>query len=220
MEHHSVRSPKVSGDELDQLRQKLVFLRGLPPEKAREVIDFRAVRLDLFGAVELAKTTGKILVPHGVIDRILTARDISYCRTGTMIIHEAPEEPFGEQISFESLYLKIPKQFKGKKDCALVVEYPDFDIVPLGTENYELVVDDLTRIHLLEDFPREGDYYSVDENFRIPVGEPVQYTDNARKLFRFNESYLGLLVGNDYFYGTQGVRLLIQPSDRFKVALF
>ncbi len=68
-------------------------------------------------------------------DRDRRSRDEQYLRqnypvwTGTLVIYEKPNAPFGEKVVFEGITFIFPEQFRGKINCALVVEHPDFELV-------------------------------------------------------------------------------------------
>ena len=166
-------------DELDHLRRKRDLLRELtekiPPARSKEILDkvkIHPVKLTLVEALALARREGKILVPHDVIDRIATETqsDREHICSGTLVIFNAPGKPFGESIRKNNILFTVPKKFRDKTNCALVVEDPDFDIVQLGNRKYELRVEDNTRIHLIKDFPGKDGWYRFDERFRIPLG--------------------------------------------------
>ncbi len=139
LDKHIVRQPDVTGQSYaEQARKAREMLRSMDPEKVKQVIEFHR-DLNLFQALALAKREGRLIVPNDVHDRILTEtkgkKDKKYFEenyplwTGTLVIYEAPDEPFGKQVVFEGITFKVPKQFRGKVNCALVVEHPDFDLV-------------------------------------------------------------------------------------------
>ena len=230
MTQQQVRSLKVNGNELDRLRQKLVLLREMSPDQARQAIDFRALKLNFFEALELAKSEGKILVPNDVIDRILTETNakLPWHRTGTLVIYEAPGKPFGEKVVHSdvvnfntTISFEVPLQFRGKTDCALVIEHPDFELVSQG-DNHEIRVDDTSKIHPFEHFPTtRGTWHSYDKKFRIPTGETVQESDNARLLWRLGGCYIGSFNREVYDCGRRrAVGASFDWSDVSRVALF
>ena len=217
-----VRRADVTGSELDHLRKRRDLLREMTPEQAFSVIEFHQ-NLTLFEALALAKREGKIIVPNDVHDRILTETGARYndsIWTGTLVIYEAPDKPFGENVTFDSISFVVPEQFRGKINCALVVEHPDFDLVSQGVNKIELTVADKTRISLLENFPGKEGWYNFDKKSKIPVGEIGQRADNSRSLFRCKDCYSGLLIRYDDCYGRQGVYAYCKASDRVGVALF
>jgi hypothetical protein len=127
--------------------------------------------------------------------------------TGTFVIYEAPDKPFGEKVAYSwedyspkmwwpiafkyTFNTSIPEKFRGKKNCALVVEHPDFDLVILGNNHFELKADE-NSFHLLENFPKKSaKWYNFDERFRIPVGSPKRKNDSMRRLLRRDVSYVG-----------------------------
>jgi len=166
------------------------------------------------GAIERANRERKIIIPNAVHDRILLETtfwqkpEIKYCYpvwTGTLIVYEAPDTPFGETVSFDKRTIDlighssflVPEKFRGKINSALVVEHPDFDLLEaLGRNGLEVIVKDETAIFLLENFPKEKGWYGFDEKFRIPIGRKLEVleSDNSmRYLSRVVGSYVGLL---------------------------
>ena len=141
--------------------------------------------------------------------------------TGTLVIYEAPDKKFGKQVTFtfeyqknvkSSFSFKIPKQFQGLRNCALAIEHPDFEIVEISKKpsawsrifdrhksqienQYEIKLVDGANIHLIENFPKKGDsWYIPDPETKIPQGEPVKESDEAKSLRRLDRAYIGLLV--------------------------
>ncbi len=197
---YEVRKPDVTGTEIDQLRARREMLRGMTPEKALEVIEFHR-DLNFFQALALAKQGGKLIVPNDVHDRILMeTADQEYpkqnypIRTGTLVIYEKPDKPFGEEIFFQGITFNIPQQFRGKTNCALVIQHPDFELVNLGNNKYEIRVPDEANIRLIEDFPKKNEWYMPDAETSIPHGKAVKESSDSRCLWRSTTgSYLGPL---------------------------
>ena len=169
-------------------------------------------------AVEQANKEGKIIIPNCVHDRMLMETDHwqkpeikagYWAWTGTGVVYEAPGKQFGGRVVFNwqdenvkySVSFSVPKQFQGKKDSVLVVEHPDFVFVPKGNNRFELKVKDENLVQLVENFPVKNGWYSYDERFRIPVGNPAESSDsNARHLWRIDgNSYVGLLARCFYY---------------------
>ena len=201
-----------------------------------ETMMTRSAGVPIWDALAKAKERGKIIVPNSVHDRMLVETNhwgtpgikAGYSAwTGTAIIYEKPDTPFGDSVVYSwecdkvnySITFNIPEQFRGKANCALVVEHPDFELVSLGNNSYELKADEKS-ISLLENFPKETQkWYHYDERFRIPVGEPlnVQQADNTvRYLWRIAGSYIGLLVRCLDVGGRQGVDVY-RPSNALGV---
>ncbi len=245
---HEVRTADVTGQSYqEQVKKAREMLRSLDPEAVKQVIEFHK-GLNLFQALVLAKREGKLIVPNGIHDRILTetkdpeersslgdrdrrSRDEQYLRqnypawTGTLVIYEAPDKPFGEQVVFNrdinqvkySISFKVPKQFRGKKNCVLVVEHPDFELVDLGKNKYQIRVTD--GIHLIEQFPKKDGWHMPDAETGIPCSMSVRESLDSRSLWRLDSSYLGLLR-RGVLYGLRRVVNLGEfPSNRLGVAL-
>ena len=135
MDSHEVRKPDVIGQSyLEQARKVREMLRSMKPDAVSQIIEFRK-GLTAFEVLALAKTEGRLIVPNSVHDGILTkTKDEEYLKqnypvwTGTLVIYEAPDKPFGEQLVFGDITFQVPEQFQGKVNCALVVEHPHFEI--------------------------------------------------------------------------------------------
>jgi hypothetical protein len=115
----------------------------------------------------------------------------------------------------------IPEQFKGKQNCALVVEHPDFEFISLGNNRFELKAVE-GSISLLEHFPKApNEWYKYDKRFRIPIGNP-RNEETGRYVWRTKGEYVGLVAHVSYFgdVGRRGVGLGGRPSGGFGVALF
>ena len=212
-----VRKPDVQGQTfVEQVKRTREMLRSMKPEAVSQIIEFHK-GLGFFEALALAKREGKLIVPNDIHDRILTeTKDEIYLRqnypvrTGTFIIREAPDKPFGKNVvcSWDdnkvvySISFKVPKQFRGKVNCALVVEHPDFELIDrelgdlpkgqtdLGNNRYEIRVSDEANIHQIEQFPKIEGWHLTDHG--IPVGAKVgDSIDDARYLLRSYKAYLG-----------------------------
>jgi hypothetical protein len=167
------------------------------------------------------------------IDDVAFLRNHYPVWTGTFVIYEAPNKPFGEKGYYGwedyyldtnfSLSLAVPEHFRGKKDCVLVVEHPDFDLVAAGNNRFNLKTEE-NSFHLLEKFPKKsGKRHDFDERFRIPVGSPKRKNHSMRFQRRWHDVHVGPVargfVGGDYG-SRQGVGLFNKPSNRSGVALF
>ncbi|NYZ74128.1 hypothetical protein H0O00_03220 [Candidatus Micrarchaeota archaeon] len=228
-EEKPVRKVEVSGDELSYLRRRREMLRSMTVEQILQVIEFHK-DLNVFQALKLAKKQGKFIVPNYILDRILTETGKRHnAWTGTAVIYETPDKPFAEKVVYSwddanvqyFVTFEVPQPFRGKTNCILVVEHPDFDIVSLGDNNFQLKAAE-GSVSLLERFPKKrGDWYGYDKTFRIPVGRPKQTGDSSRRLWRVNYEYVGLVSLDCRDYGgRRGVDLNYAPSLAFGVALF
>ncbi len=230
MKRYDVRQADVAGNEIERLRQRRDMLMSMDPERAKQVIEFTG-RVNFFEALALAKKEDKLIVPNSFHDRILTeTREYKYFRqnylgvwTGTLIVYEKPDIPFGEQVVFQGITFIVPEQFRGKTNCALVVEYPDFE---LANNRDKIKVLGEQNVHKVEHFPRESGAYYYDETFRIPVGDKLETekVDNTmRGLYRVDSNYyIGLLIRGSFDLGIrrQGVLAINGPFHAINVALF
>ena len=238
-----IRQADISGDMLDELRRKREMLKSMTPEQAKQVIEFRKY-YNVFEAISLAKTEGKLIAPNFVHDRILAETDdLRYLRTnypalaGTLIIHEAPGKPFGKRISYEwnldmfhrcetmiSVSFDVPLRFRGEKDCALKIDYPDFDLVPSSDNAYALIADS-SKIHLHKRFPSEsGRFYRYQEKCRLPAeGALDSDCEPSRRLWRDDGCAIGVIVRHhDGIGGDNGRRAIhiLNLGHSTRIALF
>ena len=204
--------------------------------KPEDVLNMITVypKLNVFEALALAKREGALIVPNVIHDRILNeTRNLDFFRnysvwTGTMIIYESPGKVFEETLVHVwnhndvqySISFNIPDKFRGNEGCALVVEHPDFDLVHIGNNHYELKVADENMIHLVDHFPSvSGEWWQCEELFGIPTGSSI-FDSDKRQLFRTSNSHISLLVrdGADCDLG-RDVDAYDGPSDRLGVAV-
>jgi len=231
---HEVRQADVTGAELDRLRARRKMLREMDPERALQVIEFH--RLNLFQALALAQREGKLIVPNFVHDRILIVTDEksfppNYAVwTGTLVIYEAPNMPFRDKVTSRykenneySFSFSVPKQLQGKKNCALAIEHPDFEVIAVGNNRYEVKLVDGANVHLIENFPYDTGDYGFDPKTGVPTGKKVTDSNKKRELWRDYNAYISLLVR--YCNETDGyhrriVDMHFEPPYDLWVALF
>ena len=225
-ERVSTRRADVSGDELQRLRDLRKMIRDMEPEDVMNMITFYP-KLTVFEALALANREGALIVPNVIHDRILTETNNPVFLnnppvwTGTLLIYEAPGRAFGETLVYAwkhdgvqySISFDIPVKFRNKSDCALVVQYPDFDLVPAEGNSYELIVANKSMVHLIENFPSQSlNWYQYDGQFRIPIGHPINPSPDSRWLWREpDHCHIGLLVRNGG--GVDG-RRFVNADDR------
>ena len=135
--------------------------------------------------------------------------------TGTAIIYEAPDKPFEELVRFKwqedmssdprkhlfaqfEIVFRVPRQFRGKTNCALVIEHPNFEIINSGNR-YELNPKSPDSVHLIETFPKKvNGTYNPENEFGIPRGDDVSRMtiefSRVRYLFRATDNYVGLIA--------------------------
>jgi hypothetical protein len=233
MDEIPTRKAEVSGDELSYLRKRREMLRSMTPKQALQVIEFHD-GLYMFQALDLARKEKKLIVPNDVHDRILTETKADYhAWTGTVVIYEAPDKPFKDKVVFawdnnavqHQLMFNVPQQFIGKTNCVLVVEHPDFDLVSLGDNNFQLKAAE-GRVSLLEHFPKQaGKWHNYDKKFRIPVDSQEQRDDSTRYLWRPGAGHVDLVArscGYDV-YGDSRRRYVVfdvKPQGTYGVAVF
>jgi len=152
-------------------------------------------------------------------------KEVFPCWSGTMAAYERAGEPFGEVVEYvdEQTKLKylfpVPQNFRGKKDCILVAEHPDYSLEVKGNERIVRVA----KVDLIEKFPAETQkWYLTDPKHGIPFGDQVDQSDsNARCLYRI-EKKVGFSA-RDYGLvddgGGYGVYLGSRPSSALGVAV-
>jgi len=243
MERHEVRQPNVQGTELERLRQRREMLLSMDPEKAKTVIEWHQ-SLTFFEAVALAKREGRIIVPNIVHDRILTeTTDKGFLKqayrewkwTGTLVIYEKPDKRFGKKVTFRwkdnndnikySVSFNVPEKFRGLANCALIIDYPDFDLMDLGNNKHEIKLVDGANIHLIGGFPTKSGWHKPHPETMIPHDEEIAGSKKARHLWRQDGAYIGCVARSyggfaGFGDGSQSVTLVIMPSYGYEVALF
>jgi len=222
-ERVSTRRADVPGNKLQSLRDLRKMIETMNPEDVMNMITFYP-KLNTFEALALAKREGALIVPNSTYDRILTETsnpnflNNSFVWTGTLILYEVPGKVFGETLVYVwvhdnvqySISFNIPDEFRGRKDCALVVQHPDFDLLPTGPNSYRLNVTDVNMLHLIEKFPSTGGTYPYEEQFRIPVQSTSSSNDQRWFWCVVGSCYIGLVVrGGDNVY----VRRLVNAGD-------
>ena len=233
-----VRHPDVTGQTFaERVKRTREMLRSMKPEAVSQIIEFRR-DLSFFQALALAKKEGRLIVPNDVHDRILTKltgrKDKKYLKenypvwTGTLVIYEKPDIPFGEQVVFSwernkvkySLSFEVPEQFQGKVNCALVVEHPDFELIALENNKFEFKVLD-SKIQLIKGFPKENGWHMPHAETGIPQGNEVKRSSDSRYIWRNGSSYLGPVARGVGIGGNnrrQDVYAFCRSTDRFGVA--
>ena len=147
------------------------------------------------------------------------------CWTGTMTAYEEPGKPFGEVVEYIDSGTKlkylfpVPQNYRGKTDCILVAEHPDYSLEIKGDERIirAAVVD------LIERFPAKSGWYLADPKHGIPFGDLVGKSDsNTRYLYR-RKKRVGLSARGYGGYcvddGGRFVGLGNPPSSAFGVAV-
>ncbi len=192
--------------------------------------------LTMWDAIERADNAAYIIIPNQVHDRMLVELDFfktpgieeGYAtRTGTLVIYTKPDTPFSNALTYSwedssskttySINVDIPEKFIGKVNSALVIEHPDFDIIQLENNSYEIKAKE-EKLFLLENFPKENGNYKYDEQFRIPIGKKLEDLDNTtRYLRRVVGDYIGSACRGYYGFngfgdGGQNVFLGYRPS--------
>ena len=148
----SVRRPDITNQSyLEQAKKARQMLREMKPGQVLQMIEVHK-DLEFVDALELAKRENKIIIPNYAAAKILEIlryqendpRPSFMLWSGTLIIYEKPDEPFEDKIVFTwqhaSIYytivFDIPEQFRGKRNCALVVEHPDFVLTKIDDNHF------------------------------------------------------------------------------------
>ncbi len=168
-------------------------------------------------------------------DRDRRSRDKQYliqnypACTGTLVIYEKPNVPLLDKVVFSwlqfnrrtySISFVVPEQFQGKANCALVVEHPDFELMALGNNRYELKVD-AQYVHKIEDFPEISGWYMPHAETGIPHGKKVEASSDSRYLWRIDKTHIcsvGRIVGDFGVYDRRYIGAIDFWSARLGVA--
>ncbi|MBS3068524.1 hypothetical protein J4450_07485 [Candidatus Micrarchaeota archaeon] len=201
-----VRKLDITGQSyLERARKAREMLREMTAKHLLQVVEFRLV-LNSFEVLALAKREDKLIAPIDICDKILTEikRYLPLLPlTGTLIIYKAPDKPFGDKVTFFrrkdnkkvrfSISFKVPKQFQGLANCALAIDHPDFELIDLGNNKYEIKLVEGATIYLIENFPKKNGWYIPHPQTKIPQGKPVEESKEARRLSRSIGAYAYLL---------------------------
>ena len=238
----SVRRPDITNQSyLEQAKKARQMLREMKPGQVLQMIEVHK-DLEFVDALELAKRENKIIIPNYAAAKILEIlryqendpRPSFMLWSGTLIIYEKPDEPFEDKIVFTwqhaSIYytivFDIPEQFRGKRNCALVVEHPDFVLTKIDDNQFELSVPDVNDIHLLRSVPKKtGAWHMPESLFGIPVGRRIKYSEGLGLSYLWRKdrsSFIGAIIHvySPYSVGeTFNASYVIQDVEA-RVALF
>ena len=233
---HEVRKPVVTDQSyIERARKARQMLRSMTTDQLLQVIEFYS-ELNFFEAFALAKRENKLVVPNAVHDKVLTEitddeplRQLYHVWkwTGTLVIYEKPNKKFGKNVSLSweyekvkySVLFSIPKQFKGKRNCALAMEHPDFEVIDLGNNRFEIKLVEGANIHLIANFPKQtSQRYKPHPETKIPQGEPVKNSKDARYLWRLDSAFIGPVARNVIDDRRRYIGALYRPSIDFGVA--
>ena len=157
--------------------------------------------VDFFDALSLSN--GRAMLSNSQVDEILKDekarlqyKDAFPMWTGTIIVYEKAGVPFGTTIKGrDGVTFDIPKKYQGKKDCAIVIESPNYSLTKTRLT--------ATKTSLIENFPKKNGWYLPDSAHGIPQGKEAKDSDkNARYLWRNNtDSIVPLSRYFDVSYG-------------------
>ena len=175
-------------------------------------------------ALERAAQLGRVIASNKRLDQALvgseeweSVKEVFQCWSGTMSAYEEVGKPFGEVVEYIDSETKlkylfpVPQKYRGKKDCILVAEHPDYSLEIKGNER----IIRAEKVDLIEKFPAENQkWYLADPKHGIPFGDLVDELDsNARYLWRIEKNVIP--VARYYYYGDvvrRDVGLVGRPS--------
>ncbi|MFP3949500.1 MAG: hypothetical protein ACLFUZ_00190 [Candidatus Micrarchaeia archaeon] len=190
--------------------------------------------LEAPGAVKAANAeygTNLRLISHKVLNHLLTKtdnwreiREVFPCPAGEGLAYEKAGTKLGNQIVFaeegEPRVVISTGKYKGEKGIALVVPELTADDIQKDGKDIVIAVPD-TRLVVVPEFPSEDEWYMPHEETGIPSGKKVEYSSEARHLWRRGSSYVGLPVRYDFYYydNRQDVFAGVLPHDVLGVAV-
>jgi hypothetical protein len=120
---------------------------------------------------------------------IQSGKRFGMVRTGTFLVYEAPEQPFGEQVRFGGIKFNVPKEFQGKVNCAFVLLCPDVQIDETGLLTGKIV-------KVIENYPTANGWFNFDKETGIPTGKDVVSSSDpeARYNIRAPNAYIGAVT--------------------------
>ncbi len=200
-----------------------------------EVLVPRRRGLPFDEGLRVAEQGRRVIASNLRLHRALTTKEwkaiseVFACHAGTMVGFVEPGERLGEVIigidsvtGVEWPFL-VPKEFRGMKDCAIVVEHPYYNIEPKGNER--IVRAESGKVEVVEDLPPKTGYYLIDPDHGIPQGKAVEPKDGvdwaylARVPKRVGPAWRGGYDGGLGDYVGRGVGLGDGPSSGFGVAV-
>jgi hypothetical protein len=130
--------------------------------------------ISFFEAIK--RPEGRMYATNKEVDKYLQSGkgdDMVY--TGTLLVYKEHGYALGEQIRDNNLIFEVPKQYQWMKNCALVLEHPNFTI------KGRLLKGEVSKV--IRSFPAFEGWYLVDGDTGIPRGREVSmYEDSARWL--------------------------------------
>ncbi len=168
---------------------------------------------------ELAKRKQRVPTMQEISQRLIHSnqwekeKEMYPCWAGPLVVHEVPDKPFGKTVEWEGLTVHVPKKWQGKANLVILDAHPDFkrqgSVFWPGPKAQA------------RPMPKEdGCWYDVDPIFEYPIGEPKDYSDSRRRLWRRTSSpYIGLVARGGVWYGydRRGVSCYYVPSYRLGV---
>jgi len=179
-------------------------------------------------ALKRAEKEKRVIASNKRLDQALNGSDewesikeVFPCWSGTMTAYEEVGKPFGDVVEFidEQTKLKylfpVPQNFRGKNDCILVAEHPEYSLEIKGDER----IIRAAKVDLIERFPAEDGWYLSDPKHGIPFGNSVDTSNrDARSLVR-TEKRVGPVARNYGIYYDGDWRVVgLRPSGGLGVA--
>lgn len=188
---------------------------GIEKPKERDVIISQQV-YDLFSATKLFKRETPAS-NHDLNAYLRRANNVPASWIGLGIVYEAPDKRFGDYVRVLSLAFKTPVKFKGMANAALIFEHPNFEL-DSATGLFTGKVS-----HVIEDFPRQSNWYKPDHYSGIPQGSSVSGEEyGVYCLLRKPEEegvYIGAVVrGDRQLSGHQYIFVNYDPATELRVA--
>lgn len=197
---------------IEKLRQAREMLRSMPPEQAFELIEFRE-NLNFFETLELTKKPNCLIVPNDVIDGILirTKFEISSI-TGSLIVYEKLGVPFGNSVVYGNVSVKIPIDYVGKINYALVIDHPDFELV-----GNEIKILEDGKVYIIKNFFLDQWWLVRQEPIKVPNREQVGASQDMRGFYRSEFCHIGFLTRSSV--DKPSINVKVWPSAGLRVAL-
>jgi hypothetical protein len=177
--------------------------------------------LTLSRAISTAHRSGLKMASNRRVDSDLkSGKNTGVFRTGTFVIYESLDRPFGEKIEYEGITYEVPQKYQGQRNKMLVFEHEDgVQMDAKGT----LVGDKVKDV----DCPSENGWYKLDPETGMPNGkEPSSEDDrDARYWYGRRSKYGGIFAavrgsGDSTYlvYGWRTIDVVHRPDYGFGVA--
>ncbi len=178
--------------------------------------------LDWFGG--LKRHDDRTIAANLTIENVLVSgswknyKDLFPCYTGTTVIYENRDTPFGNIVTSNKIMFRVPNEYIGLVNAAIVLQHPDFELKrhPVAKNATEFTLDGQVR-EIVYGFPRSTGWSARVSATGIPMGNRVHGPKgNARHLWRKEGPYIGPVVRNTGYW--KSIHIDKRPTNQLSMA--